>query len=96
MTSTTSLSASATSAAATSTATCLDIKPGKNGYLPPEACDVILYYVPSFGAAIFFCVLYGLTTLVHLVQAIIYKKVRITLWDFQISDFPFAITDFQC
>ncbi|KAJ5092984.1 hypothetical protein N7456_008845 [Penicillium angulare] len=67
-------SSTTTTASASATATCLNISPGKNGYLPPESCDVILYYVPSFGAAIFFCVLFGLTTMVHLAQAIIYKK----------------------
>jgi hypothetical protein len=51
------------------------MSPGKNGYLPPESCDVILYYVPSFAAAILFCALYGLTTLVHIIQAAVYKKV---------------------
>ncbi|KAJ6106570.1 hypothetical protein N7512_010087 [Penicillium capsulatum] len=63
-----------TSTSATSTPTCLDIEPGKNGYLPPEACDVILFYAPSFGAAILFCVLFGLTTMAHLFQAVQYKK----------------------
>ncbi|CAG8125893.1 unnamed protein product [Penicillium olsonii] len=61
-------------ASTTSTATCVTVSPGKNGYLPPESCDVILYYVPSFGAAILFCVLFGLATILHTVQAIIYKK----------------------
>lgn len=61
-------------ASSTSTA-CVNVAPGKHGYLPPESCDVILYYVPSFGAAILFCVLYGLVAMLHIVQAIIYKKV---------------------
>ncbi|OGE52285.1 hypothetical protein PENARI_c010G11501 [Penicillium arizonense] len=64
------------SATATSTAsvTCISVAPGKNGYLPPESCDALLYYVPSFAAAILFCVLYGLTTIMHTIQAFIYKK----------------------
>jgi hypothetical protein len=66
-------SATATSIAPT---TCISVAPGKDGYLPPESCDALLYYVPSFAAAILFCVLYGLTTIMHFVQAIIYKKVR--------------------
>ncbi|KAJ5747137.1 uncharacterized protein N7511_008833 [Penicillium nucicola] len=69
----TTLLASAT-ATSTASATCITVAPGKNGYLPPDSCDVLLYYVPSFAAAIFFCVLYGLTTIMHLVQAFIYKK----------------------
>ncbi|KAE8153051.1 hypothetical protein BDV25DRAFT_169594 [Aspergillus avenaceus] len=63
-----------TTASATASPTCLDITPGKNGYLPPESCDVILYYVPSFAAAVLFCVLFGLTTILHGVQAVLYKK----------------------
>ena len=67
-------------ATATSTAsvTCISVAPGKNGYLPPESCDALLYYVPSFAAAILFCVLYGLTTIMHTFQAFIYKKVHST------------------
>lgn len=57
------------------TATCTHPKPGKNGYLPPDACDVILYYVPSLGAAILFTVLFGLTLIAFGVQAFIYRKV---------------------
>lgn len=72
MTSTTS--ASFTDVSATATATCLNIAPGKNGYLPPESCDVILYYVPSFAAAILFCVVFGMTTVLHGIQAVLYKK----------------------
>lgn len=71
------MASATTSASATSTPTCLNIAPGKNGYLPPESCDVILYYVPSFAAAILFCVLFGLTTLIHTFQAFQYKKVQL-------------------
>lgn len=72
---TTTTSVSSTTISSTASATCLNISPGKNGYLPPEACDVVLYYVPSFAAAILFCVFYGMTTLMHIIQAVIYKKV---------------------
>lgn len=76
MSTTTTSIASATSALASSTQTCTNPKPGKNGYLPPEACDSILLYVPSLAAAVLFCVLYGLTLICHGVQAYLYKKVR--------------------
>lgn len=76
MASTTSASFT-TDVASTATATCLNIAPGKNGYLPPESCDVILYYVPSFAAAILFCVLFGMTTVLHSIQAVLYKKASI-------------------
>ncbi|KAJ6078623.1 hypothetical protein N7467_008376 [Penicillium canescens] len=69
----TTLPASAT-ATSTASVTCISVAPGKNGYLPPESCDALLYYFPSFAAAILFCVLYGLTTIMHTVQAFIYKK----------------------
>ncbi|KAH1361219.1 hypothetical protein KXW65_005122 [Aspergillus fumigatus] len=71
---TASISATATAPALSPTETCTHPKPGKNGYLPPEACDAILLYVPSFGAAIFFTILFGLTTLCHAVQAFMFKK----------------------
>ncbi|GCB18915.1 sphingoid long-chain base transporter RSB1 [Aspergillus awamori] len=74
MSTTTASIASATSALASSTQTCTNPKPGKNGYLPPEACDSILLYVPSLAAAVLFCVLYGLTLICHGVQAYLYKK----------------------
>ncbi|KAI9034939.1 RTA1 domain-containing protein [Aspergillus affinis] len=64
----------ATSASATASPTCIDIAPGKNGYLPPEACGSLLFYEPSFGAAILFAVLFGLTTLAHIIQAFVYNK----------------------
>lgn len=74
---TASISATATAPALSPTETCTHPKPGKNGYLPPEACDAILLYVPSLGAAIFFTILFGLTTLCHAVQAFMFKKVGI-------------------
>ncbi|GAA92998.1 hypothetical protein ASPFODRAFT_55255 [Aspergillus luchuensis CBS 106.47] len=76
--STTTASISTTTSALASTQTCTNPKPGKNGYLPPEACDDILLYVPSLAAAVLFCVLYGLTLICHGVQAFLYKKVYIT------------------
>ncbi|KAI9040333.1 alkaline D-peptidase [Aspergillus affinis] len=70
----TTLSPTTASPSSTIIPACTTPKPGKNGYLPPEACDVILYYVPSFGAAVFFCVLYGLSMIAHGVQGFMYKK----------------------
>ncbi|KAJ5579648.1 uncharacterized protein N7459_005633 [Penicillium hispanicum] len=74
MAATTTMASATTTASSTASATCVNVAPGKNGYLPPESCDAILYYVPSFAAAVLFCVLYGLTTGVHIGQAIVYKK----------------------
>ncbi|KAH8693932.1 RTA1 like protein-domain-containing protein [Talaromyces proteolyticus] len=58
----------------TASATCISIAPGKNGYLPPEACGNLILYEPSLGAAIFFCVLYGLALLTHIGLGIKFKK----------------------
>ncbi|OJJ42907.1 hypothetical protein ASPZODRAFT_1237105 [Penicilliopsis zonata CBS 506.65] len=63
-----------TTAAASATASCLNIKPGKDGFLPPEACDALLPYVPSFAAAVLFTVIFGATLVAHLVQAITFRK----------------------
>lgn len=68
----------------TASPTCINVAPGENGFLPPESCDAILYYVPSFGAAILFCVLYGLVSVLHIAQGIVYKKVGPLLY-FNIS-----------
>ncbi|KAJ5485554.1 lipid transporter atnI [Penicillium diatomitis] len=69
-----SSSTTTTGSSTLATATCLHVPPGKNGYLPPESCDVVLYYVPSFAAAVLFCVLFGMSTLLHCVQSLIYKR----------------------
>ncbi|KAJ5895003.1 hypothetical protein N7495_006694 [Penicillium taxi] len=66
---------SVSTASSTATASCIaSMTPGKNGYLPPESCDANLYYVPSYAAAIVFCIFFSATTIAHLVQAILYKK----------------------
>src|ERR1700760_234623 len=60
--------------ASTTTATCTTATPGKNGYVPPDACNSYWNYDPSFGASIFMAVLFGILSLAHIVQAIVYKK----------------------
>ncbi|KAA8651149.1 hypothetical protein EYZ11_009425 [Aspergillus tanneri] len=70
------MSTTSTTSSSTTSPTCTTPKPGKNGYLPPEACDVILYYVPSFAAAGLFCVLFGVSMIWHGVQGFMYKKVE--------------------
>lgn len=68
-----------TTTTTTPTATCIHVKPGKDGYLPPEACNVLLAYVPSFGAAVLFCILFGLTLVAHIVQAFVFRKVCLSV-----------------
>lgn len=57
------------------TPTCTQtIKPDKNGYVPPDTCDALYHYYPSFGAAVLFSVLFGMTMVAHFAQAVMYKK----------------------
>jgi hypothetical protein len=69
-----------TSATTTSsaTATCTTAVPGKYGYIPPEACNAIYLYDPSFGAAILFAFLFGTVTAGHIFLAAKFKKVSFT------------------
>jgi len=59
------------------TATCINVTPGPNGYVPEWACNAQWNYSPSFPAAVLFTVLFGLTLGAHIYQAILYKKVRL-------------------
>ncbi|KAL4744507.1 hypothetical protein BDW72DRAFT_188365 [Aspergillus terricola var. indicus] len=68
------MSATTTSASETSTPTCLPIPPKENGYVPPGGCGNIHMYEASFAAPVLFSVLFGLTTIFHIVQAIMFKK----------------------
>ncbi|KAF4335919.1 phospholipid-translocating ATPase [Fusarium beomiforme] len=66
-----------TSTATTSssaTATCTTAVPGKYGRVPVDACNSNYFFDPSFAANLAFCVLFGMTTMVHLIQAILFKK----------------------
>jgi hypothetical protein len=73
-TSTVSNSPSSTSAAAS--ATCTTAVPGKYGYVPPDACNSNYNYDPQFAPAVAVAVIFGIFTLVHLVLAIVFRKVR--------------------
>lgn len=57
-----SASSSLSSANATSTASaiasCISITPDKNGYVPEWACNANYNYYPSFGAALFFTIIF--------------------------------------
>ncbi|KAI1453007.1 RTA1 like protein-domain-containing protein [Annulohypoxylon moriforme] len=55
--------------------TCIQtIVPDANGYLPPGTCHALWDYYPSFSAAMVFTFLFGLLTIAHLYQSIIYRK----------------------
>ncbi|RDW85624.1 hypothetical protein BP5796_03949 [Coleophoma crateriformis] len=85
--------ASAQSATSTqtssATASCVTVTPGKNGYVPNDACNAEWNYNLSFAAALFFTILFGITTAVHIFQAFIHQKVKMswviimgTAWEF--------------
>ncbi|KAF5555185.1 phospholipid-translocating ATPase [Fusarium mexicanum] len=71
--STTTFTSTAT-AASSATATCTTAVPGKYGRVPVDACNANYFFDPSFAANLAFCVLFGMTTMVHLIQAILFKK----------------------
>jgi len=76
MTTTATSTATGTATSTTSaTPSCVSVKPGKNGYLPPDACGDLLPYVPSLAAAVIFCLLFGAALIVHTVQAVVLRKV---------------------
>ncbi|CEI68927.1 unnamed protein product [Fusarium venenatum] len=66
--STTTLMA-ATATASSAMTTCTTAVPGKYGRVPVDACNSNYFFDPSFAANLAFCVLFGLTTIAHLVQA---------------------------
>jgi hypothetical protein len=59
---------------ATSTSTCQTVTPGKNGHVPPDACNAYWNYDPSFAAAVFMTFVFGFLGICHIVQAAVYRK----------------------
>ncbi|RMJ03392.1 hypothetical protein CDV36_015077 [Fusarium kuroshium] len=55
-------------------ASCTTAVPDKYGHVPIDACNSNYFFDPSFAANLAFCVLFGMTTLAHITQAIIFKK----------------------
>jgi len=51
------------------------ITPDKNGYVPPGTCGALYEYYPSFGAAIFFSILFGVLSISHIFLAAKFKTV---------------------
>lgn len=50
------------------------VNPDKNGHVPPGTCHAYFEYYPSFEAAFLFSILFGITTIIHIGQAIHYRK----------------------
>ncbi|KAM0716796.1 hypothetical protein Q7P37_008241 [Cladosporium fusiforme] len=63
-----------TTTSATSSPSCSTAIPDDNGGVPLEACNSLYPYNPNFPAECAFALLFGLTTIVHSVQAIAWKK----------------------
>lgn len=68
------LRASATSA---NLPTCTTAVPDKNGYVPPESCNANYGFYPKWQDNMAFAALFALTTVAHLTQCIVYKKVSL-------------------
>ncbi|KAF4988722.1 hypothetical protein FGRMN_9590 [Fusarium graminum] len=63
-----------TTAVSSATTACTTATPDKHGRVPVDACNSNYFFDPNFGVNLAFCVLFGLTTLVHLIQTILFKK----------------------
>jgi hypothetical protein len=48
--------------------------PGINGHVPGGACNALWLYFPNFAVAIAFSILFGILTIAHLGQAILYRN----------------------
>ncbi|KAL4811792.1 RTA1 like protein-domain-containing protein [Aspergillus spinulosporus] len=49
------------------------VSPDANGYVPPDQCNALYNYYPSFAAAVAFSVLFGILMIAHFIQATTYK-----------------------
>ncbi|KAM0149967.1 hypothetical protein ACHAQE_008779 [Botrytis cinerea] len=55
--------------------TCIQtLVPDENGYLPPGTCNALYDYYPSSTSAVAFAGIFGVLTLIHIIQALFYKK----------------------
>ena len=61
---------------ASASPSCTTATPGKYGYVPFDACNSYYNFDPSFAGNLAFAVLFGMTTAVHVVEAIAFRKVR--------------------
>lgn len=55
---------------------CTTAVPDNNGYVPPDACNANYGFYPSWEWNLVFAVVFGLTSLVHTAQAVVFRKVR--------------------
>ncbi|KAH7268778.1 RTA1 like protein-domain-containing protein [Fusarium solani] len=64
----------ATSTSSSASPTCTTVIPDKYGYVPPDSCNANYGFYPQWEDNTAFAVAFGLSTVAHLVQAIILKK----------------------
>ncbi|KAM5343339.1 hypothetical protein ACJ41O_014305 [Fusarium nematophilum] len=64
----------ATTASSAATSTCTTAVPDKYGYVPPDSCNANYGFYPQWEDNTAFAVAFGLSTVVHLVQAVLLKK----------------------
>ncbi|KAL6362601.1 hypothetical protein LRP88_03892 [Fusarium phalaenopsidis] len=64
----------ATSTSSSASPTCTTAIPDKYGYVPPDSCNANYGFYPQWEDNTAFAVAFGLSTVAHLVQAIILKK----------------------
>lgn len=69
------MSSTTTASPTATTATCVTMTPGKNGYVPVEACNSNYGYNPSFPAAVVTTMLFGSLLALHVFKGIKYRKV---------------------
>jgi hypothetical protein len=50
------------------------VTPGLDGYVPADACNALWVYFPNFAAAVAFSILFGILTIAHLGQAVLYRN----------------------
>lgn len=74
----TSILTSPISPTSSSAATCVTVVPGPSGYVPPAACNAVWNFSPSFPAAVFFCILFGVTLICHVFEAILFHKLKLS------------------
>ncbi|KIH94054.1 RTA1 domain protein [Sporothrix brasiliensis 5110] len=68
------VASTASSTSASASPSCTTAVPGKYGYVPIDACNSYYNFDPGFAPAVATAAIFGLLTLTHLVQAIVYKK----------------------
>ncbi|KAM0421377.1 hypothetical protein ACHAPT_010912 [Fusarium lateritium] len=69
----TSFQATSTTSSSAS-ATCTTAIPDKYGYVPPDSCNANYGFYPQWEDNTAFAVMFGLSTVAHLVQAVVLKK----------------------